>query len=256
MKKMKFIILMIVLFLFGTGCGTKVEFYETIDEQDLIVKAKELIWEEYKEEVTAEIISKEDLMGCGLWLDFGCANNIKVDGAYSYIVKVTSIENPEFYGTVMYSDPYLVDGALVRAQISSYGYNYSKTSYNNKLIIDNILSNYKNIKYKINNEYFEQFVYIYSNNKNELLDIFDKLEKVIDGYKLMIYVIEELDYFNTIDKNVRKITGDVIDSSYKIDLNLEKDIDDSEYSYYIYNITNDSCLINKYPLCSKLIGIK
>ena len=254
MKKIKILILLLGVFIFLTGCGADVKYYETINENKLISIVKEKVYQEYGDEVKIEIISKEDLDVCTASFD-GCISSEKIKGSYSYELKVTNIAIPEIFGLITYHDTYIKDGVKIIDKIYLGDYGESKTSYNNKIVISDVLSDYDYIQYKLQNEDNRQFVYIYAPDKEKISDLLVKLEDTINNYWLMIYLIDDFNYYNTLNNDIKYISGKTINSSCGINFDIERNNDDEKYSQYLLEITNNGCVCNNSVLCTRLIGL-
>lgn len=244
MKKIKWIILMIIISVLFTGCE-EIKYYETISESDLIAKVKKAVYDEFGDEVKVEITSKKNLSGCGLY----CIFLKKLKGSYNYVLKVTNTTIPEIFGTVYYHDTYLLGGRRVICNINLYSYETSRIAYNNKTVIDNILSTEDNIQYKIKNVLSNSYVFIYSQDKKSLSNTIEQLMNVINDSTLGVYVIDDFNYYKSFNGDT--FTLDYVNTSCGINFDLEKS-SDKTYSNYIFKITNTNC--SKCGFCTALLG--
>lgn len=261
-KKMKMKLKLLLFVIFGficlTGCGSKIKYYETIKEEDLISMVKKQAYQEYGEEVNVEIISKSVLKGCEV--DFGgggCVSTKEVKGSYTYKLKVSSIINNEIYTIVYYDDTYIKDGYKVVSEIDLDSYGASKEIYDKKIVINDILTKYKNVDYKLNNWHSDYYIYMYSTNQNEISSVVDELKGYIGDDKLIIYIFFDSNFYNISANDASKIDGKLIKGvSDDVDLNIiEKNEFEENYSQYVLEISNKYC-IKHFEFCSYLIGIE
>ena len=205
MKKNKLwgIILLIISVLLMTGCeNEKMVAENPLSAEEVIKYAQERIYEETGDEVTVEIVSKEQLRVSTLWLDGPIAFDDVEDG-YEYELKITSVKDKNIVSSGYYKDGY-----------TTYDEKTQRIKYQND---SQFTSNYVNVKgyYLVKTEFIEAL--------DQSFDEYYMYEDVSDSYGFDIFICSsDYDLINDLLNSFRKSAENHREEQYVT------------YSVYIY----------------------